>query len=147
MYKAVLFDLFGTLIDSPSMTVYRQMVRDVAEILKIPYELFIDPWMSINDGRLDGSFGSSEGDILAAAELVGVGVSDSQMAQCMEVRRSSTRVFMTPKPGVLDMLGELREIGWILGLITDCVYDVPAVWPESRFALHFSCVTHIRKPD
>jgi putative hydrolase of the HAD superfamily len=65
----------------------------------------------------------------------------------MEVRRSSTRVFMTPKPGVLDMLGELREIGWILGLITDCVYDVPAVWPESRFALHFSCVTHIRKPD
>jgi len=152
MYKAVLFDLFGTLIDPPPMPVYRQMVSDVAAALGTTFEVLNDPWMSINDGRLDGSFESSEGDILAAAKLVGLEVSGSQMAQCMDVRRSITRKFLTPKPGVLEMLDELTGMDLALGLVTDCVYDVPAVWAETDFfpyfsAAHYSCVTHIRKPD
>ena len=152
MYKAVLFDLFGTLIESPSMTAYRQMVAEIALVLGQTPETFQTPWMSINDGRLDGSFGSSEGDILAAAELVGANVSDSQMAQCMELRRSITRKFLTPKTGVIAMLEELNAMGCDIGLVTDCVYDVPAVWLDTEFALyfaasHYSCVTHIRKPD
>ena len=152
MHKAVLFDLFGTLIAPPSMTVYRQMVGQIAVILGQQFENFNEPWMSINDGRLDGRFGSSEGDILAAAELVGAQVSDSQMRECMNLRRSITRDFLTPKPGVLEMLSDLQSKGIKIGLVTDCVYDVPAVWSESVFApyfsaTHFSCVTHVRKPD
>ncbi len=152
MYKAVLFDLFGTLIESPSMTAYRQMVAEIGDVLGQPAETFQEPWMSINDGRLDGSFGSSEGDILAAAELVGVSVSDSQMAQCMELRRSITKKFLTPKPGVITMLEELGVMDCVIGLVTDCVYDVPAVWLDTEFApyfaaAHYSCVTHVRKPD
>jgi len=152
MYKAVLFDLFGTLIAPPPMPIYRHMVSNVAEILGVSFETLNDPWMSINDGRLDGSFGSSEGDILAAAKLVGVEVSESQMTRCMDVRRSITREFLTPKPGTLEMFDELRNMGCVLGLVTDCVYDVPAVWSDSVFAPyfsaeHFSCVTHVRKPD
>jgi FMN phosphatase YigB (HAD superfamily) len=108
--------------------------------------------MSINDGRLDGSFGSSEGDILAAAELVGASVSDSQMARCVDVRRSSTRAFLAPKEGAIEMLGDLQAMGCRLGLVTDCVFDVPAIWPETLFAPffsaeHFSCNTNVRKPD
>ncbi|MGY8879758.1 MAG: HAD family hydrolase [Dehalococcoidia bacterium] len=152
MYKAVLFDLFGTLIESPSMTAYRQMVAEIAEVLGQTFETFQEPWMSINDGRLDGSFGSSEGDILAAAELVGASVSDSQMAQCMDLRRSITRKFLVPKTGVIAMLEELNAMGCDIGLVTDCVYDVPAVWLDTEFAAyfaasHYSCVTHVRKPD
>jgi putative hydrolase of the HAD superfamily len=152
MYKAVLFDLFGTLIESPLMTAYREMVAEIADVLGQPAETFQEPWMSINDGRLDGSFGSSEGDILAVAELVVASVSDSQMAQCMELRRSITRKFLTPKAGVIAMLEELNEMGCDIGLVTDCVYDVPAVWLDTEFspyfaAAHYSCVTHVRKPN
>jgi len=152
MYINVLFDLFGTLIPAPQMTHYRQMVADVAEILEQQYEPFYEQWMSINDGRLDGSFGCSEGDILAAAELVGAAVSDSQMAACMDVRRTITRYFMMPKSGTLHMLSELRDTGCQIGLVTDCVFDVPAVWPETELApyfsaMQFSCESKIRKPD
>jgi FMN phosphatase YigB (HAD superfamily) len=50
------------------------------------------------------------------------------------------------------MLDDLIEMNCALGLVTDCVYDVPAVWAETDFfmyfsAAHYSCVTHIRKPD
>ncbi|MEE8045837.1 MAG: HAD family hydrolase [Dehalococcoidia bacterium] len=152
MYKAVLFDLFGTLIQAPPMTKYNQMVAEIAGILNQPLDSFKDPWMSINDGRLDGSFGSSEGDILAVAELVGAEVSESQMAQCMDMRRSTTGEFLKPKDGAIEMLEELRQMGCSLGLVTDCVYDVPAIWPDTQFAgyftaTHFSCETHVRKPD
>ena len=123
MYKAVLFDLFGTLIEPPPMPVYRQMVGDVATALGISFEELNEPWMSINDGRLDGRFESSEGDILAAAELVGVEVSESQLAKCMDIRRSITREFLTPKNGALEMLDDLVEMDCALGLVTDCVYD------------------------
>jgi phosphoglycolate phosphatase-like HAD superfamily hydrolase len=119
MYKAVLFDLFGTLIYSPSMDKYRLMVAEIAGVLNHSYDSFFEPWMSINDGRLDGSFGSSEGDILAAAELVGAGVSDEPMAQCMDLRRTITREFLEPKDGVIEMLDELRAMGCQLGLVTD----------------------------
>ena len=50
-------------------------------------------------------------DILAVAELVVASVSDSQMAQCMELRRSITRKFLTPKAGVIAILEELNEMG------------------------------------
>jgi putative hydrolase of the HAD superfamily len=152
MYKAVLFDMFGTLIPSPPMDSYNAMVGELALIIGEPVETFKEPWMSINDGRLDGSFGSSEGDIQTVAELVGVEVSESQMEQCKELRRSSTRKFLTPKDGTIEMLDELLGMGFALGLVTDCVFDVPAIWPETPFAsyfsaMHFSCVTHVRKPD
>ena len=50
------------------------------------------------------------------------------------------------------MLDDLVEMDCALGLVTDCVYDVPAVWAETDFfpyfsAAHYSCVTHVRKPD
>lgn len=152
MYKAVLFDLFGTLIPAPQMSNYRQMVADIADIYGVAFETLNDPWMSINDGRLDGSFGSSEGDIYAAAKLIGVEVDDDQLSRIMDLRRGITREFLRPKPGAIEMLAGLKDRGLMLGLVTDCVYDVPAVWPETEFARffsahHFSCETHIRKPD
>jgi len=83
--------------------------------------------------------------------LVGAKVSDDQMAQCMELRRSITREFLAPKDGVIEMLDELRGMGCGLGLVTDCVFDVPAVWSATAFAsyfaaTHFSCETKVRKP-
>lgn len=151
-YKAVLFDLFGTLIPSPPMSEYRQMVAGVAAVLGEPYATFYSAWMSVNDSRLDGSFGSSEGDISAVAAMFGIEVSPGQMTTCMDIRRTITRKFLVPSTGAIAMLEELQGLGIQLGLVTDCVYDVPAVWPETEFAplfsaRHFSCVTHIRKPD
>lgn len=151
MYTAVLFDLFGTLIPAPKMGDYRQMVADVAATFGIDFDTYFPVWMSVNDNRLDGSFGSSEGDIIGVANLLGVSVTDSQMTECMRIRRSITRRFLEPKPGAVETLRNLKSLNLKLGLVTDCVYDVPAVWEESVFAefftaTHFSCQTGIRKP-
>ena len=43
MYKAVLFDMFGTLIPSPPMDSYTEMVGGLARILGEPIETFKEP--------------------------------------------------------------------------------------------------------
>lgn len=152
MKKAVLFDLFGTLVPSPPLAEYRQMVDSVAEILNIPPDNFFDPWMDVNDGRLNGSFGSSEAEISHAAEVFGVVPSLLQMDRCMEMRRSAVSSWVTPKPGAIAALDALSENNRQLALVSDCVFDVPAIWPNSELAEHFdvtvfSCELGIRKPD
>ncbi len=152
MKKAVLFDLFGTLVPSPPFSEYRQMVDAVAETLEIDPEEFFDPWMAVNDGRLDGRFGSSEAEVKHVADQLGVTPTDEQMAICTEVRRSAVHGWITPKPSAIDVLQRLKDSGHSLALVSDCVFDVPAVWERTDLAAVleqtvFSCQMGVRKPD
>ena len=63
MTSAVLFDLFGTLVPSPPIREYRNVVDSIARIAGLPVDEFYERWMSVNDDRLKGTNGSSEGDI------------------------------------------------------------------------------------
>ncbi len=152
MTEAVLFDLLGTLVPSPPCTAFRLMFDSIADVLSQPKDDFFEQWMSVNDDRLLGTFGSSEGDILHVASLFGVEVTADQMAECMQSRRSAMLEWLTPKPRTMETLTRLTELDYKLALVSDCVFDVPAVWsmtPMSELILTtvFSCVEGLRKPD
>ncbi len=152
MKKAVLFDLFGTLVPSPPMAEYRQMVDDVAETLGVPIDDFFEPWMAVNDGRLNGSFGSSEAEVEHVAAQFGIVPSDEQMRRCVAVRRDAVRRWVTPEPETVAALESLVSNQTKLALVSDCVFDVPAIWAGSGLAPFFdttvfSCEQRIRKPD
>lgn len=58
----------------------------------------------------------------------------------------------SPRPGAVETLRELRRRGLLVGLITVCGDDLPAVWGETPFAGMFdaevfSCDVGLRKPD
>ncbi len=152
MKNAVLFDLFGTLVPSPPASEYRQMVDAVAKVLNLPPAELFGPWMEVNDHRLNGSFGSSEAEIEYAAGVFDVIPSESQMKECVDIRRNAVAGWMQPKPEAITTLNGLKGSGVNLALVSDCVYDVPAVWPNTDFAelfdvTVFSCEQGIRKPD
>jgi putative hydrolase of the HAD superfamily len=68
------------------------------------------------------------------------------------MRRVVTAQGLVPVPGAVETLTELRARGLRLGLITVCMDDVPALWPETPFeglfdAEVFSCSVGLRKPD
>jgi putative hydrolase of the HAD superfamily len=68
------------------------------------------------------------------------------------LRRAVTQQGLVPVPGALETIAELRSRGFLIGLITVCTDDVPALWPEKAFhglfdAEVFSCSVGLRKPD
>jgi|TARA_B110000116_G_C16741794_1_gene538894 putative hydrolase of the HAD superfamily len=152
MTSAVLFDLFGTLVPSPPVKEYRNVVDSVARIARLPADEFFERWMSVNDHRLMGTHGSSESEIRHVMESFGITLLDEQMAECVRVRRDAMHRLLNPKPDCIDMLRRLSDHGIALAVISDCVFDVPAIWPGTPFAdlftiTVFSCLLGIRKPD
>ena len=151
MKKAVLFDLFGTLAPSPPLDGYRNMVDSIAAILDLPSNEFYEKWMSVNSQRLSGEFGSSEGDIDHVAGLFEVSMTAGQMAEAMQSRRNAMHEWVKPKPGAVEALTELTSSGIKLALVSDCVFDVPAIWPKTELGQFFdttvfSCEQKVRKP-
>ena len=89
MISSVLFDLFGTLVPSPPAQGYRDVVDSIAGIAGLPADEFFSRWMSVNDDRLRGTFGSSEGEIAHVIGSFGTTLSDDQMADCIRIRRDA----------------------------------------------------------
>ncbi len=108
--------------------------------------------MPVNDYRLMGTHGSSESKIGHVIEFFGNTLLDEHMAECGRVGRDPLHRLLNPKPDCRDMLRRLSDHGIALAIVSDCGFDVPAIWPRTPFAhlftiTMFSCVLGIRKPD
>jgi putative hydrolase of the HAD superfamily len=140
--KAVIFDLWGTLVDWPV-----DPSRALNERLRLatphgPEEfarLFRETYRSRETGPLADAY-----------RLLGVG--EDSLDDLISQRRANTRTALVPQPGAVDTLRELRRRGYRLGMISVCTEEVPEVWPET--VLHglfdaevFSATCGHMKPD
>ena len=143
MTRAVVFDLFDTLVDYDDSRT-REFSSSVAELCGRDPEEFHDDWLEGRPARETGPM---------APYLASLGIEESAMQNFLELRREWTRgILASPRPGVVDTLTELRRRGIRTGLITVCSEDVVDVWDESRFAglfgaEVFSSSCGLRKPD
>ena len=136
--RAVIFDLWETLIDW-DQDAAAQMV-DRIDALVGPG--FRDRWYQQPNRYL-----APVRTVLAEA-----GVPDAAMDEVCEIRLDYVRHCLVPRAGAVATLGELRERGHPVGLITVCSQDVETLWPESEFAglfdaEVFSSRLGIAKPD
>ena len=72
-YKAVIFDLFGTLVDNFSFREQRRVLAQMASILSVPKNAFKDMW--VNDtylARSTGELPSTKVNILHICAALGV---------------------------------------------------------------------------
>jgi putative hydrolase of the HAD superfamily len=87
-----------------------------------------------------------------ADALRALGSSPEVAEEIAGMRRAVTQQGLVPVPGAIETISELRRRGLLIGLITVCSDDVPALWPETPFqglfdAEVFSCSVGLRKPD
>ena len=151
-YQAVIFDLFGTLVDFLTDDEYKAAHARVAEILDAPLSDFRRIWSQTIRERDRGLFGSLEGDLGNAARLLGLQASVDQLHRAAEVRLKLYARHLTPRKGAIETLTALRASGLKVGLITGCAWEVPALWPDTHFVplmdfTVFSCVAGMSKPD
>ncbi|MFX1279749.1 MAG: HAD family hydrolase [Promethearchaeota archaeon] len=151
-YQAIIFDLFGTLVDSYSVQGYNRLLSDMASALELPYEDFSEIWRATTYERAVGIYKTTENSIKHICNQLKVPVSAESITKCEQVRQENTRRALTPKNGAVDILKSLRGLGYKIGLITNCSTEVPRLWKKTKFAnlfdaTIFSASVGLKKPD
>ena len=147
MYRAVVFDLWQTLV-TPPHELFREFRRRWAEMLAVSPERLDDLWFGADTYRR-----RETGPIRAAiAELVvelGVELDlDELVAERLELMRRA----LVPDRDVVRTLTELRRHRTSTALISNSTEDVALVWKETAFeglfdAAVFSATAGYMKPD
>ena len=151
-YRAVVFDLFGTLIFNMTKADHERTLRRMADILGAPSDEFVRQWYATFDDRITGVLPSAEANIDYVCGRLGVPVSPAPRAKAAQIRLELNINTMKPVPGAVDTVSRVRALGHRTALVSDCSSEVPRVWPNTPFATLFdaaifSCVVGIKKPD
>ena len=144
-YRAVIFDLWRTLVPWDVEGANRFYDRMAASVGVEPMR-FREAWLAGRPLRDNGPIADYLHLLLADLE------SDGDVDELLALRREWTKRSLAPRPDALETLAELRRRGHLLGLISVCSQDVPAVWSETVLAgaldaLVFSCDVGFSKPD
>ncbi|MGH2759151.1 MAG: HAD family hydrolase [Actinomycetota bacterium] len=149
--RAVIFDLFATLVPTFAQPAHDRVLEQIAELLGAPVEGFVKLWTEHYALRATGGVGI-EGCIATIADRLGSSASDPQIRDAMELRLANARESMRPRPDAVSTLHALRRRGLRTGLISDCSPEPSMVWSETPFAplidvVVFSCIEGVCKPD
>jgi putative hydrolase of the HAD superfamily len=149
--QAVIFDLFGTLVDgfAASAAEYHE---EFSAALGVDHESFMQHWRQITGSRTLGDFQSVEASIQHVCDRIGVSVTTEQMAKAVKIRLELTRRALAPRSDAVSTITQLKRAGFKIGLLSNCSIEIPLVWPETLFAdlidsAVFSSRERLKKPD
>jgi putative hydrolase of the HAD superfamily len=148
-YKAILFDLFGTLISVSRAA--NGKGRYTADILGLDRRR----WNETCFGELHDIV--SETDHLETVRCLAHSLDSSiplwKIREAADTRQMRFDMALTEiEPNILTALAMLKQSGFTLGLISNASTGEVRAWPESPLAplfrtVHFSCQQGVKKPD
>jgi putative hydrolase of the HAD superfamily len=143
--RAVVFDLFGTLIDDSQPADYGDFLAETARLLGTDRERFEEAWNAHDVARYTGS-------IDALFEAIGRELGVTDYAPALALRLHRLRELLVPRPDAVSTLTELRARGFKLGMISNASSELSALWAKSTFeplfdAVLFSADERMMKPD
>ena len=130
-YKAVIFDLFGTLIDLPN---YHENRDEMADVLGIDRDVLEGEWAEVMHGLMTGSFPSIEAGLMHICRSLGVYPGEDQIKASARMRLEYSRDAFIPRPGVIETHAALKNRGYKVGLISNCMEEVARLWDSTPFA-------------
>lgn len=131
---AVVFDLFGTLVDNFRRDEFAAVLAAMADAMAAPVGPFSAEVQRLIPGSLIGAYDIA-GEALLACRALGLERSETQAAQAAARWRAwMAGLLARPRPGALETLAQIRGRGLRLGLLSDCARDVPQLWPASPLA-------------
>lgn len=149
-FRAVVFDLSGTLLDFPTREYY-----SVAEYLgrlagadgRAFHERF---WAQTNQPGREADWRVGIRRTWKELSLLpSPADQEAAFARYFDFERA---ILEHPKPGAIEILRDLKAARYRTGLITNTVHPLPEVWPNCSFSSLidvpvFSCVEGTEKPD
>jgi len=134
--QAVIFDLFGTIVDGFAASSARYQ-EQFAAALGLPPEVLNPHWRQLTDRRTLGEFQTVEESIEHVCGIIGVTVPPAQIETAAQVRLELTRSALRPRPDAIETFEKLKTLGLKIGLLSNCSIEIPIVWPETEFAEWF----------
>jgi putative hydrolase of the HAD superfamily len=143
--RAVVFDLYGTLIDDAPPDDYARFLAETARVLGADPEQFRPAWEANDVARYTGPI-----ETCLEAVCGEIGVADYRPA--LDLRLERLRSLLVPRPDALETLQALRARDFALGMISNASSELSALWAESDFAglfdaALFSADEQMMKPD
>ena len=152
-YSAVIFDLFGTLVPDIAGPPYEKIATQMAEVLSVPSERFIEMWFGLVYERNIGVFDTIQDNIEHICKKLNIDFSEEQVSSAAGIRYTYVKKAMTsPRKYSLEAIMELRNRGIRIGLLSDCSPSEVDIWPSTPFpdlfdATIFSSEVKLKKPD
>lgn len=151
-YKAVIFDLFGTLVDNFNTSEYLQVLKEMSDVLHAPAEGFSKLWRDSFYQRTDGTHQTHEESIMLICRELKVPCTETQLKKASQIRLDYSLRTLVPRPDVIPTIKKLKAMGYKVGLISDCSPETPIVWPKTLLdgifdVTLFSCQVLLKKPD
>jgi putative hydrolase of the HAD superfamily len=152
IYQAVIFDLFGTLVDSANSAHLIKLFREPVASLDCDADEFMTAWLGIYQDRATGRLGSVANEIKYLCDRMGVQATPDQLQTVLDLRLDAFRRQCEPRTSVPDTLRKLKQMGLKVGLISDCGSEIPDIWPDLALSTLideavFSCSEGTTKPD
>ncbi|MDD5190831.1 MAG: HAD-IA family hydrolase [Dehalococcoidales bacterium] len=151
-YKAVIFDLFGTLVKIYSRQEYKDGLAKMAAALDIPFSDFQRLWLETDHLRGTGKISTLELIVKEICPRLGAAPRSEQVQAACQVRNNYVLFQLIPREDALPTLKSLKSGGHKLGLLSNCSTEVPTLWGHTPFAgifdaPVFSSAVGFRKPD
>jgi putative hydrolase of the HAD superfamily len=151
-YTAIIFDLFGTLIDKLSLREHKAILRQMASIISVPPDDFVRLWFATFNMRGLGVFKNLGANIEYICRELGAQPGKSEVALASQINLRYTASAMKPRREALELLSHLKSQGYKTGLISDCSAEIPELFQNLPLAplidvTVFSSLVGIVKPD
>ncbi len=151
-YEGVIFDLYGTLVDSFRSRESRSILTEMAATLAVPVDDFRRLWRETSSARETGVFRSLGENVRQICHRVDVQRDDSKVEAAAGLRLDLYRRSLVPRPGSLETLATLRSAGFRVGLVSNASVQTPELWRETPMAPLvevpvFSSDAGMAKPD
>ena len=150
-YKAIIFDLFGTLVKNLLSHQYREMLVEITDILLIEQDRFIDFWLAYSDDRMTGKMSNADCLSLICQET-GLKPAEETFRHCLDDFTDQVRFRLEPPSVTLVTLVDLLKKGYEIGLISNCSDEVSFLWDNLPLSASiqypiFSSSVGLKKPD
>ncbi len=151
-FDAVVFDLFGTLVDEWTVERRDRGFAGMAEALGVPVEGFTRAWRETATHRLTGGFATIEENVADVCRRLGVDPGAERVVRAVRRRIEQMRELLTPRPEARPAIEALRRAGHRIGLLSVCSPEVPSLWRRTEVApliqaTVFSSEVGLVKPD
>ena len=154
MKKAIIFDLFGTLINVYEKEVYNNLIKEMSNSLDIDFRDFYKYWNEETyDDRMKGKYKNNYENIEWIFKKIKREINEKQIKKAVEIRKNFTLMSLRLyRENLMEVLENVKRRGYKIGLITDCSPDVPELWEKLDYSKYFdevifSCDVKLKKPD